>query len=327
MNGWTAKDMPDQHGRVIVITGANSGVGFESAKALTRRGAHVIMACRSVDKAEKARQELLANIPTASVEVMPLDLGNLQSVHEFAKRFHATHNQLDVLMNNAGIMALPYHTTQDGFEAQFGTNHLGHFALTGLLLPMLLQTPHSRVVTVSSSAYLQGRMNFDNLQGETHYQRWGAYCQSKLANILFTLELQRKLTAAGADVRSMVTHPGHAVTNLQNHGINAWERFTSRMMNGITGQPAEHGATYQLFAATATEAQGGEFYGPKWIFRGRNVRVEPNVRAKNPADAAKLWKISEQLTGVQYELSTKPLTTDTLNHSAIPTLQPSTSGI
>src|SRR5215207_8377619 len=190
VNGWTARDMTDQSGRVVVITGANSGVGYESAVALARKGAHVVMACRSMDKAERARQELVERVPNASVDILPLDLGNLQSVHHFANSFSARYDRLDILMNNAGIMALPYGTTADGFESQFGTNHLGHFALTGLLLPLIMRTPRSRVVTVSSSASWNGRINFDDLQSKKRYSRWGAYAQSKLANILFAREFQ-----------------------------------------------------------------------------------------------------------------------------------------
>jgi NAD(P)-dependent dehydrogenase (short-subunit alcohol dehydrogenase family) len=301
MNGWSAKDIPDQKGKIIIITGANSGVGYESALALARKGARVVMACRSKDKAERARQDILKLVPTAQLDVLALDLGSLKSIQEFAEIFTANYPRLDVLMNNAGIMSLPYAKTVDGFEQQFGTNHLGHFALTGQLLPKLLLTPHSRVVTVSSSAYMTGRMNFDNLQGEQNYQRWHAYEQSKLANILFALELQRKLKAAHAEVISLASHPGHAVTNLQTHGTTQLERLQSRFFNALTGQPAENGATYQLYAATTPNVQGGGFYGPKWILWGEVVKVEVNARGKDGADAARLWQISEQLTDVHYD--------------------------
>lgn len=301
MNGWTANDMPDQSGRVVVITGANSGVGYESAVAFARKGAHVIMACRSLERAERARCDLWASVPGALVEILQLDLGSLHSINEFANRFEAAYDHLDILMNNAGIMSLPYGKTADGFEQQFGTNHLGHFALTGLLLPTLLKTPKSRIVTVSSSAAFQGRMNFDDLQGAKQYGRWSAYSQSKLANILFARELQSKLEAAGVDVTSIVSHPGYAATNLQSHGINALERTFSRIGNRIASQSAEQGATSQLYAATAPEARGGEFYGPKWVLWGDVMRIYYNSRAANDADAARLWEISEQLTGVCYE--------------------------
>lgn len=300
MTIWTANDIPDQSGKLILITGANSGVGYESALALARKGARVLMACRSIEKGNEAKQAILKQVPNAQIEVMPLNLGNLKSIQDFAQKFTATHSQLDVLMNNAGIMSLPYGTTADGFEQQLGTNHLGHFALTGHLLPTLIATPNSRVVTVSSSAYMTGQMHFDDLQSQQHYSRWGAYEQSKLANILFTLELQRKLEAVHSQTISVAAHPGHAVTNLQSHGINRFEHWRSRLMNSITGQPADEGARSQLYATTSPDVRGGDFYGPKWILWGEVVKVEINARGKNPADAARLWQISEQLTGVHY---------------------------
>jgi NAD(P)-dependent dehydrogenase (short-subunit alcohol dehydrogenase family) len=302
MNGWTVKDMPEQQGRVVVITGANSGVGYESAVALAHKGAQVIMACRSMERAEPARQALLMRVPGAAVEVMQLDLANLQSVYQFADAFQAQYDKLDILMNNAGIMIPLYGKTKDGFEQQFGTNHLGHFALTGLLLPMLLRTPKSRVVTVSSSAFWMGQMRFDDLQSERRYSRWEAYAQSKLANILFARELQRRLEASGAETLSNVTHPGHAATNLQNHPTNRFEAIALPIMNAISGQPAAKGAIYQLYAATAPEARGGEFYGPRWLTTGKVVPITYTARAQNDADAARLWKISEQLTGVCYDM-------------------------
>src|ERR1041385_6095959 len=190
---WTTADIPDQSGRVVVITGANSGIGYESAAVLARKGAQVVMACRSVDKAEHARQDILQTAPGAKVDILPLNLGDLSSVRTFAETFNARYDRLDILMNNAGIMSTPYGKTVAGFEMQFGTNHLGHFALTGLLMPKLLKTPHSRVVIVSSGVYLNGHINFDDLQSEKRYNPWSAYSQSKLATILFMEELQRKL--------------------------------------------------------------------------------------------------------------------------------------
>jgi protochlorophyllide reductase len=302
MNGWTAKDMPDQTGRVVVITGANSGIGYESAVAFARKRAQVIMACRNPDKAERARQELLSRVPGALVEIMLLDLGNLKSVHAFAESFNTHYERLDVLMNNAGVMWLDYVKTPDGFETQFGTNHLGHFALTGLLLPSLLKTPHSRIVTVSSGAYLSGRINFEDLQGEKHYDRADAYAQSKLANILFTQELQRKLETIHADVISVAIHPGFAVTNLQNGAGNRGQQFMINLLKPIASQPAEPGATYQLYAATAPTVRGGEFYGPRWLVVGKVVRLALNARGKDTALAARLWQVSEQLTGVSYAI-------------------------
>jgi protochlorophyllide reductase len=301
MNGWTAKDIPDQSGRVILITGANSGIGFESAVALGRKGARVVMACRNLEKAERARQELLQRAPNSAVDLLQLDLGSLHSIRACADAFNTNNDRLDVLMNNAGIMAPPYSKTVDGFEAQIGTNHLGHFALTGLLLPKLLNTPKSRIVTLSSYANLTGWINFNDLQSEKRYIGWLAYCQSKLANILFARELQHKLTAAHASTISVAVHPGHAVTNLQTHPANWLDAVMLRSANASMGQSAEMGATYQLYGATAPEVQAGKFYGPKYLLRGKVVEVGYTARAKNDADAARLWQISEQLTGVHYE--------------------------
>jgi NAD(P)-dependent dehydrogenase (short-subunit alcohol dehydrogenase family) len=298
---WTVNEIPNQNGRVALITGANSGIGYESAVALAAKGARVVMAVRSLDKGEKARTDLLKRVPGANVDILPLDLGSLQSVQAFADSFNACYDRLDILMNNAGIMAPPYGKTADGFETQFGTNHLGHFALTGLVLPKLLETPNSRVVNVSSYAYRDGIMNFDDLQSEKRYHAWSAYGQSKLANILFTLELHRKLEAAGADVISVVNHPGFARTNLQKaEYMNIRQRIVSVLLMPMLLQAAEMGAIYQLYAATMPNVRGGEFYGPRWVGRGDVVRVELNEHGKNAEDAARLWEVSEQLTGVKY---------------------------
>jgi NAD(P)-dependent dehydrogenase (short-subunit alcohol dehydrogenase family) len=306
MNGWTAKDIPNQQGKVIVITGANSGVGYESAVAMAQKGARVIMACRSLDKGEQARQDLLKRAPGAAVEVLQLDLGSLKSVRTFADTFNACYDRLDILMNNAGIMVPPYGKTEDGFETQFGTNHLGHFALTGHLMPRLLDTPRSRVVNVSSGAYLNGHINFDDLQSEKRYDAWGAYAQSKLANILFTVELQRRLEAMCADVISVVIHPGFAVTNLQKNMSSVRDQIMMMVFKPIGSQPADLGATYQLYAATAPDVRGGEFFGPRYMLRGPVVRVELRPHGRDTVAAARLWEVSEQLTGVRYEALRQP---------------------
>jgi NAD(P)-dependent dehydrogenase (short-subunit alcohol dehydrogenase family) len=265
------------------------------------------MACRSLDKAEQARQDLLKRAPRAAAAVLQLDLGNLKSVRTFADSFNAKYDRLDVLMNNAGIMIPPYGKTTDGFEIQFGTNHLGHFALTSHLLPRLLETPASRVVNVSSGAYLNGRINFDDLQSEKQYNPWGAYSQSKLANILFTLELQRRLEAMRADVISVASHPGYAVTNLQKHEDSSLMlQLMSTLIKPIASQSAELGATYQLYAATAPGVRGGEFFGPKYMLRGEVICVGITARGRDTATAARLWDVSEQLTGVHYEALRQP---------------------
>jgi NAD(P)-dependent dehydrogenase (short-subunit alcohol dehydrogenase family) len=305
MSGWTAQDMPDQHGRVVVITGANSGVGYESAAALARKGARVVMACRSVNKAEQARQELVKRVPGATIDIVPLDLGTLKSIHAFTDAFNAQYDRLDILMNNAGIMTPPYGKTVDGFETQFGTNHLGHFALTGLLLPKLLSTPKSRVVTVSSSAYLNARINFDDLQSERDYGPIRAYRQSKLANILFALELQRKLQASNAGVISVANQPGYARTNLQPSSGRIIEDIFYSILTVMASHSAEAGATCQLYAATAPDVHGGEFFEPRRTLVGDVVRVEVIARGKDPETAARLWQVSEQLTGVRYDFQPK----------------------
>ena len=218
MSKWTTKDIPDQSGKIAIVTGANSGIGFEAAKALAAKGAHVVMACRNMEKGEKAVDDIRAATPAAQLALKQLDLADLGSVRTFAADYQAQHSQLHMLINNAGVMALPYRTTEDGFEMQFGTNHLGHFALTGLLLPTLFATPGSRIVTVSSMAHQMGTIQFDDLGWEKSYSKWRAYGMSKLANLLFTYELQRKLTAAGADTIAVAVHPGYSATNLQTAG-------------------------------------------------------------------------------------------------------------
>ena len=217
-NKWTQNDIPDQQGKLIIVTGGNSGIGYEAALALAGRNAHVILAVRSVDKGEEAARQIRQRYPQAQVTVMELNLADLKSIRAFAESFLASHDRLDILINNAGVMALPARKTVDGFEMQFGTNHLGHFALTGLLLPVLKKTPGSRVVTVSSGVHVSGDIHFDDLQWEKKYDQWGAYAQSKLANLLFAYELQRRFAETGIKAISVSCHPGYAATNLQSVG-------------------------------------------------------------------------------------------------------------
>lgn len=301
MTNRTTNDIPNQTGRVIVITGANSGIGYESARALAGKGATVVMACRSVEKGAAARDLILQEYPAAKVEVMALDLGSLASVRAFAEEFDRRFNRLDVLMNNAGIMAIPQGKTVDGFETQFGTNHLGHFALTGLLLSALLATPGSRVVTTSSGLYSSGRINFDDLQGENGYSARAAYSNSKLANILFALELQRKLERAHADTISVASHPGYAATNLQGHTGNPVMRTLLQWGNRLIARTPEEGAIHQLYAATAPDVVGGGYYGPNSPLAGATENLAVNDRGRSEADAARLWQVSEDLTGVRYD--------------------------
>jgi len=304
--GWGADDIPDLGGRTIVVTGGNSGIGYEAALQLARSGAHVLLACRDPQKGATAAAVIRALHPSAAVHVQPLDLASLASVRAFAAAFSAAHPQLHVLCNNAGVMALPYRTTADGFEMQIGTNHLGHFALTGLLLERLLATPGARVVNVSSGAHRFGRIRFDDLHWQVGYRKWAAYGQSKLANLLFTYELQRRSEAAGRALISVACHPGYAATNLQTagpkmEGSSRLQRL-AELGNRLCAQSAVIGALPTLYAATAPDVRGGEYIGPNGIGElwGPPTRVRSSARSNDRDAAARLWQLSEQLTGVRY---------------------------
>ncbi|MEO5876433.1 MAG: oxidoreductase [Streptosporangiaceae bacterium] len=302
---WTVADIPDQTGRTVVVTGANSGLGLITCRELARRGARVIMTARDTAKGELAADGIRSAVPSAQVEVAALDLADLASVREFAGAFDTlAPDGLDLLVNNAGVMAVPRRTTADGFELQFGTNHLGHFALTGLLLPALLRRTAPRVVTVSSGVHKAGRMNFDDLQGEKRYRKWGAYAQSKLANLLFAFELDRR--AEGSALVSLAAHPGYASTNLQGVGpamsgskAAAW---VVGLGNSVLAQSADMGALPQLYAATSPEARGGTYIGPDRLFeqRGHPKVVSSTKAARDPKSAERLWRASEELTGIHY---------------------------
>ena len=301
---WTASDIPDQTGRFAVVTGANSGLGLVTARELARAGATVVVACRNTGKGEQAANTIRSAVPGASVEVRELDLADLASVHAFASRLAGERDRIDLLINNAGVMAPPRRVTVDGFESQLGTNHLGHFALTGLLLGMLLAAPQPRVVTLSSGAHRMGRINFDDLQGERRYQHWLAYGQSKLANLLFCFELQRRASAACTSLESLAAHPGYAATNLQFAGPGiAAERWMMWVANRVIAQSADMGALPTLYAATVPDLPGGTFVGPdSWgDMRGHPHIVTASGRAYDNEAAARLWEISDQLTGVHYE--------------------------
>ena len=303
---WTAEDLPDLSGKTVVVTGGNSGIGYEAALQLARKRAHVVLACRDRDKADVARAAILAAAPAASVEVLTLDLSDLASVRAFADAFLARHPALHVLCNNAGVMALPYRRTADGFEMQFGTNHLGHFALTGLLLPCLLATEAARVVNVSSTAHKFGAIRFNDLQWTSGYRRWGAYGQSKLANLLFTFELQRRLDAVGARQVSVACHPGWATTNLQQAGArmqgSSFLEGLAGLANTVFGQSAAMGALPTLYAAAAPGIRGGDYIGPDGLgeMRGAPKVVRATARARDVETARRLWTVSEELTGVRY---------------------------
>jgi NAD(P)-dependent dehydrogenase (short-subunit alcohol dehydrogenase family) len=285
------------------VTGANSGLGLIDSLELARAGATVVMASRNTEKGEGAAGKIRGVVPQAEVSVEALDLADLASVRAFAERFGGQHERLDLLINNAGIMAAPRQLTKDGFESQFGTNHLGHFALTGLLLPRLLAASEPRVVTESSGAHRMGRINFDDLQGERRYMRWLAYGQSKLANLMFAFELQRRASEAGTALKSMVAHPGYAETNLQFAAPPRADRVLMAVSNRFFAQSAEMGALPTLYAATAPDLPGGSFVGPDGPMeqRGYPKVVTAAGKAYNPLEWRRLWEVSEQLTGVHYD--------------------------
>ncbi|MBC7442481.1 MAG: SDR family oxidoreductase [Ramlibacter sp.] len=307
--GWTAADIPDLSGRTAIVTGANSGLGFVTASQLAGHGASVTLAVRDPDRGEAAAERVRAAAPDAAVQVRALDLASLASVRAFAEAWAAENPAgLDLLVNNAGVMNIPKRATADGFEMQFGTNHLGHFALTGLLLPSLLSRPGARVVTVSSTLHRRGTMDFDDLMGEARYRPWAAYGQSKLANLLFTSELQRRADEAGRELLALAAHPGYANTNLQTVGAemrgSTLAHRLSRLANRWLAQPAEMGALPSLYAATVPGLAGDTFIGPdgRGQQRGHPRPVDRSVRAQNAADARRLWQVTESLTGVAFDL-------------------------
>lgn len=301
--------LPDLSAKIIVVTGANSGLGYETTLALAGAGATVILGCRDVARAAEAAAAIRAQHPAARLEVEALDLASLASVAAFADAIAQRHQRLDVLCNNAGVMALPRRLTADGFEMQFGTNHLGHFALTGRLLPLLLRAERARVVTVSSLYHRGGRVRFDDLTWERGYRKWAAYSMSKLANLLFTYELQRRIDAAGRDLMSVAAHPGYAATNLQqaaprmtgSAAANAFYGFA----NALFAQSAARGALPQIHACTAPEVRGGDFFGPRGPLElwGAPRRVSSSAESHREDAADRLFSVSEALTGVKYALA------------------------
>jgi NAD(P)-dependent dehydrogenase (short-subunit alcohol dehydrogenase family) len=306
MYRWTIADIPPQPGKLALVTGANSGVGFHAALELARAGAQVILGCRSLSKANAARDRILAEVPAAQLEPAAIDLASLASIRTFAEKFLAQHRSLDLLINNAGIMALPTRQlTADGFELQIGTNHLGHFALTGLLLPAIITAPSARIVTVSSIAHRGGRIRFDDLNWTHDYKPWPAYRQTKLANLYFAFELDRRLRATHPNVASIAVHPGVSKTNLFAAGPGQkknLEGLLAPFFISIIGQSEEQGALPTLYGATAPEALSGHFYGPHGFreMRGYPVEVTPESQAYDESAATRLWNLSEELTGVHY---------------------------
>ncbi len=297
---WDATRIPDQTGRVAIVTGANSGLGLVTSRELARSGARVVLACRNLGKGHAAVEEIRAAVPGAQLQLEELDLASLESVRRFAERFKATHDGLDLLINNAGVMAPPRRRTADGFELQFGTNHLGHFLLTALLLEAMEGRDDARVVTLSSPAHRFGRIAFDNLNGDRRYFRWRAYGQSKLANLLFMLELDRRLRAQDSTVKSLGAHPGYAATNLQSAAAPLVDRLVMKVSNAVVAQSAEMGALPTLYAATEPGLQGGTYVGPDGPGeqRGYPTIVQPSGAARDEDTARRLWHVSEELTGI-----------------------------
>ncbi len=303
---WTAARIPDLRGRTAVVTGANGGLGLETTRQLARKNAHVVMAARNLDKAAAAREGITAEIPEASLEIVELDLASLASVRSAGAAIASAHPVIDILINNAGVMATPERQTADGFEMQLGTNHLGHFVLTGLLMPNLLRAPSGRVVTVTSTARNFGRpVDPDNPHLRGNYSPWKAYGQSKLANYQFAIELNNRLEDAGSTVESLVAHPGFSNTDLQATSVDASDGGSSQRFfhNAVQrlGMSAAEGALPQLRAATDPAAEGGELYTPRWVNSGAPVR-RPHVRGNKRGALRTLWEVSERETGFEFDV-------------------------
>jgi protochlorophyllide reductase len=306
MPAFSINQLPDLSGKTAIVTGANSGLGLETARVLALMGAHVVMACRNLEKAHAAKTRMASAGMADRLELRELDLASLESVRTFAQGIRDDYEQLDILVNNAGVMALPRMTTADGFEMQFGTNHLGHFALTGLLFDLLQRAPEARVVCVTSVAAVTGKINFDDLMGEKRYTRYGAYSQSKLANLLHARELDRRMRKAGGGIKGIAAHPGFTATELQRNTAkasgNPVEGLTYSIFIPMLGMPVEKGTLPQLYAAAMPDAKGGAMYGPDGIQQvwGWPAEVKQPRRAKNEETARKLWEVSQELTGVEY---------------------------
>lgn len=294
---WTAENISDQKGKVVIVTGSSSGIGYEAARVLANKNAKVIIAVRNLEKGEKAKAKILAQNENADLLVMQIDLSDLSSVKSFAEEFNQKFNKLDILINNAGVMIPPYSKTKDGFELQFGTNHLGHFALTLQLLDLIRKTPNARIVTVSSGAHKFGNINFNDLNWETRkYSAWRAYGDSKIANLYFTSELSKRIGDEDNKILVTAAHPGWTATELQRHS------GLFEFLNGFFAMSIEQGTLPTLRAATDPDVQNGNYYGPHSIgeYRGYPVIVQPNALAKDESIAKKLWKVSEELTNIKF---------------------------
>jgi NAD(P)-dependent dehydrogenase (short-subunit alcohol dehydrogenase family) len=302
MKHWKTDQISSQNGKVIIVTGGGSGIGLEAAKALAAKGAEVILAVRTVEKGDRAAARIREVSPDANVSVMHLDLGDLGLVKQFTDQFKSRYNRLDILINNAGVMVPPYKKTAEGYELQFGTNHLGHFTLTGLLMQRLLETPDSRIVTVSSIAARGGRIDFDNLDGSKKYNPMTFYRQSKFSNLLFAVELQHRLSRAGSKTLSIACHPGISNTNLVSRGSGRETGWLLRQAMKLVLQSAEMGSLPTLFAATNPDLRGGEFIGPdgRGNHRGYPVITGEEAKIFKQDVATKLWEFSEKVTGVRF---------------------------
>jgi len=300
---WDSRRIPDQTGRTAIVTGANSGLGLVTARELARHGAHVVLACRNTEKGAAAKRTIESEAPGAEVQLAELDLGSLASVAAFAEAFASEHRGLDLLINNAGVMAPPRRETADGFELQLGTNLLGHFALTGRVIGLMEGRTDARVVTLSSNAHKMGKINLDDLQSTRGYMRWRAYGQSKLGDLIFALELDRRLRTRGSTIKSLAAHPGYAATNLQTAAPPLLDRLVMRAANVVVAQSAEMGALPTLFAATEPDLEGGSYFGPDGIgeFRGHPKPVNPSGAARDELVAQRLWDACEELTGVPFD--------------------------
>lgn len=305
MKKWTVKDMPDMSGKQVIVTGANSGLGYEISKALVEKHALVIMACRNTDAGEDAKQRLLSHYPKANLIVKALDLASLESIKSFSESIRLEYHRIHILINNAGVMAPPHALTKDGFELQFGTNHIGHFALTAQLFPLLRKTEDSRIVTVSSIASHNGKIHFDDLNFKTNYHRWKTYQQSKLANLMFAKELDKRLANSEFKTRSYAAHPGVSDTNLfQNMKPNWFLKALGNLIMPIITQPADKGALPILYAATSPDAEPGNFYGPHGKREHKGYPTEAFVpeAAKNESDREKLWDLSEKMANKKFQV-------------------------
>lgn len=303
MNIFKMETVPSLKGKVAIVTGANIGLGYESALALAKKEATVILACRSINKAKKAMDNILQEVPKADIDIILVDLNSLDSVRIFAKEYTQKYSRLDLMIANAGIMMPPFQTTEDGFESQFGVNYLSHFLLINLLFPILKTTPGSRVVMLSSIAHKNGKIDFKNLNSEKSYSKWKAYSQSKLACLIFSYELQRRIDKAGFKVKAVAAHPGYSNTNL-GQLLPSFAASLFGPLASVIGQDAKAGALPTLRAALDPAIRGGEYFGPSGFreFKGAPVEVKSSTRSHDLLVASKLWTVSEEMTGINFEI-------------------------